>query len=99
MIKLHEGSKEKLEDTKKDTAKSGVKFAVGYDDGDVVTKEYGVQACPSAFLIGADGNVVWEGIHDSKKAKAAEERIVKELAKVTQEEKDKIKEEIKNAGK
>jgi len=95
VIKVHEGSKEKLEETKKESAKGGVKFPVGYDDGDAVTKEYGVQGCPSGFLIGTDGNVVWEGVVDPKKAAKAEERIVAELKKVTKEEQEKIKEEIK----
>ncbi len=43
-------------------AADGVRFPVLYDAGGVMTQAYGVSAFPTAFVIGRDGRVVWEGI-------------------------------------
>lgn len=40
----------------------GVRFPVLYDQGGAMTQAYGVTAFPTAFVIGRDGRVVWEGI-------------------------------------
>lgn len=36
-------------------------FAVLHDEAGVVTARYGIGAYPTAYLIGADGRVLWEG--------------------------------------
>lgn len=43
-------------------AADGVRFPVLYDAGGSMTQAYGVSAFPTAFVIGRDGRVVWEGI-------------------------------------
>lgn len=98
VIKVHEGSKDKLEDVKAHVTKDGIKFKVGYDDGDRTFKTYGIQACPAAWVIGADGKADWEGV-PSKNVAKIEEAIGQALKKVTKEEIEKIKQEIEDAKK
>jgi cytochrome oxidase Cu insertion factor (SCO1/SenC/PrrC family) len=43
-------------------SRDGVRFPVLYDQGGAMTQAYGVTAFPTAFVIGRDGRVVWEGI-------------------------------------
>ena len=40
----------------------GASFPVVHDPVLTTTRTYGVQAYPTAYLIGKDGTVVWEGI-------------------------------------
>lgn len=54
-----------------------------WDKGAKVCKSYAVRSYPTAFLIGVDGKVVWEGYPVPELA-TLEKRITKELAKVVQ---------------
>lgn len=40
----------------------GAAFAAAHDAAGTTTQAYGVRAYPTAYLIGRDGRVVWEGI-------------------------------------
>jgi peroxiredoxin len=53
-------TKEKPEVVKPFVAEQGVKYTIGLDSGATV-KAYGIRSIPTAYLIGTDGKVIWEG--------------------------------------
>ena len=46
---------------KKFTKDNKMNFAVGIDNNGKTNSAYGIRGIPAAYLIGADGKVVWEG--------------------------------------
>ena len=65
-------------------------FPVAWDEGGKTCRAYGVRGYPHAFLIGADGKVVWDGFPFKEPIEKREEQIRQELTKVTPEEIRKI---------
>jgi hypothetical protein len=59
----------------------GVKFPVLWDNGGKNCAAYGVRAYPSAYLVGVDGKVLWEG-HPGPGDADVQKLIDQELAKV-----------------
>lgn len=68
-----------FEDVKKEISK--YKFPVLFDRAGKNTRTYGVEGFPSAYLVGVDGKVIWEGVPNSK-IKEIEALMERELAKV-----------------
>ena len=71
-------------DTKKDLAayvkENKKKYPTLWDRDGAVCKKFGIKGYPAAFLIGADGKVVWEGWPNAE-LKDLPGLIAKELAK------------------
>jgi thiol-disulfide isomerase/thioredoxin len=84
VIDVSDGALDDFNDLKKEVEEKGEKFAVLWDKGSKTCLEYGIQAYPQAYLIGVDGNVIWEGLPSSKpeKIEEIEKRMSAEFAKV-----------------
>ena len=80
VIDVSDGSQDKFDDLKKEVEEKGEKFPVLWDKDAKNCLAYGIQAYPQAYLIGVDGNVIWEGL-PSPKNEAIEKLITVELAK------------------
>ena len=82
VIGIFDGSKDrekaKVEEHLKDKK---VVFPVAYDADGKTTKEFGIMAFPTAYLIDVDGKVAWEG-PPLKKVADIEALFEKELARV-----------------
>ena len=81
VIDVSDGSQDKFDDLKKEVEEKGEKFPVLWDKDAKNCLAYGIQAYPQAYLIGVDGNVIWEGL-PSPKNEAVEKLITAEIAKV-----------------
>jgi thiol-disulfide isomerase/thioredoxin len=81
VIDVSDGSLDKFDDLKKEVEEKGEKFPVLWDKEAKNCLAYGIQAYPQAYLIGVDGNVVWEGLPNPKN-EAVEKLIAAELARV-----------------
>ena len=60
-------------------AKANITHPVIWDRNNALHKAYGVQAWPVAFLIGADGNVFWQGNPALMRGQKDEEKAFREL--------------------
>lgn len=65
IIDVDDGSTDDLDEVQKDVKKRGTKYAVLWDKERKNCDKYGVEVFPRAYLIGVDGNVLWEGIPNS----------------------------------
>ena len=81
VIDVSDGSLDKFDDLKKEVEEKGEKFPVLWDKEAKNCLAYGIQAYPQAYLVGVEGNVLWEGL-PSPKNEAVEKLIAAELAKV-----------------
>ena len=54
-------TKEKREPVANFVQRNGVKYPIGLDDGGRTNEDYGIRGIPSAFLVNAEGKVVWQG--------------------------------------
>ena len=81
VIDVSDGAQDKFDDLKKEVEEKGEKFPVLWDKEAKNCLAYGIQAYPQAYLIGVDGNVIWEGL-PSPKNEAIEKLIKAEIAKV-----------------
>jgi peroxiredoxin len=54
-------------------------FVLLHDAGGAISESYGIQGYPTAYLIGRDGRVIWEGVPNGELA-AAEASIRQALA-------------------
>jgi hypothetical protein len=95
IIDINNGKIDKLDALKKYHVKEKTAYAVAWDQGEKTCNTYGVQAYPAQYLIGVDGNVLWEGfaMESDAKLKEVEGLIKAEVDKVTAEEREKIKKE------
>lgn len=59
----------------------GKSYATLWDEGGKVCRQYAIRAYPSAFLIGVDGKVIWEGF-PVPELEQVERLLQQELAKV-----------------
>ena len=81
VIDVSDGSQDKFDDLRKEVEDKGEKFPVLWDKDAKTCLAYGIQAYPQAYLVGVDGNVIWEGL-PSPKNEAIEQKILAELGKV-----------------
>ena len=81
VLDISDGTMDKFDDLKKEVEEKGEKFPVLWDKEAKNCLAYGIQAYPQAYLIGVDGNVIWEGLPSPKNEKI-EQLITAELAKV-----------------
>ena len=81
VLDVSDGTMDKFDDLKKEVEEKGEKFPVLWDKEAKNCLAYGIQAYPQAYLIGVDGNVIWEGLPSPKNEKI-EQLITAELAKV-----------------
>jgi len=81
VIDISDGSQDKFDDLKKEVEEKAEKFAVLWDKDAKTCLAYGIQAYPNAYLVGVDGNVIWEGLPKPNNEKV-EKLISDELAKV-----------------
>lgn len=82
VLDINDGKADTQDELKAEVAKAALKFPVLWDSGAKNIANYGVEAFPSAFLVGVDGKVIWEGVPNAK---------VKEIEKLIAQELDKIK--------
>ena len=81
IIDVDDGAMDSFAEVKSHAATDGVKFPILWDKDEKNTRTYGVRGMPSAFLVGVDGKVIWEGFPLAGVGKV-EERIKAELKKV-----------------
>jgi thiol-disulfide isomerase/thioredoxin len=65
IIDVDDGSTDDLDEVQKDVKERGTKYAVLWDKDRKNCDKYGVEVFPRAYLIGVDGNVLWEGLPNS----------------------------------
>ena len=81
VIDVSDGSQDKFDDLKKEVEEKGEKFPVLWDKDAKTCLAYGINAYPNAYLVGVDGNVIWEGLPKPNNENV-EKLIAAELAKV-----------------
>jgi hypothetical protein len=81
IIDIDNGQIDTLDRIKAKVEDQKIKYTEARDPEGKVCGAYGVQAYPVGYLVGVDGNVIWEG-HPSGNPKEVEEAIKKELEKV-----------------
>ncbi len=79
IIDVNNGGIDKQDVLAKYVKKQGKAYPTLWDKGGKVCKSYAVRGYPAAFLLGADGKVVWEGFPVPELA-SVEKRITQELA-------------------
>jgi hypothetical protein len=77
-IYVAEGRRDSQQGVRSALAAEGVTFSVLYDTQGVMTSSYRVDAFPTAYVVGRNGAVVWEGIPSSDPG-AVERAIVAAL--------------------
>jgi peroxiredoxin len=81
VIDIDDGSADTMDALKKNVEKGEVKFPVLWDKEGKNCEKYGIKAFPSAYLVGVDGKVLWEGFPNPE-VEAIEKLIKAELEKV-----------------
>lgn len=61
VIEIDNGDRDSLEELKAHMQAAGVGFPVLHDEAGQLCDRFGVRAYPTAYLIGRDGQVLWEG--------------------------------------
>jgi len=61
IIEVDNGNRDQLDDLMEHVADAGIKFPVIHDAGGRICSDFGTRLYPTAYLIGRDGKVVWEG--------------------------------------
>ena len=61
VVEVDNGSIDKLPAVQDHVKSAGLPFAVLHDTAGTTCRTYGVRAFPTAYLIGRDGKVAWEG--------------------------------------
>lgn len=61
VIEINNGLMDELADLEDHLAEEGIRFAVLHDTNGEVTGRFGVSTYPTAYLVGRDGKVIWEG--------------------------------------
>jgi peroxiredoxin len=84
IVDVDDGTQDTLEDLKTEVEHEKFPFAVLWDKEGKIIETYKVQGYPAAYLVGVDGNVIWEGHPNAKQSEADqyEARIKAELEKV-----------------
>ena len=86
IVDIDNGQRDTMDRLKEDATKKELKFPILWDKDGANCKEYGIKGFPSAFLVGVDGKVLWEGF-PLPKVEDVEKLIKTELEKVKKEEK------------
>ena|SRR5688572_6557209 len=94
IVNINNGERDKLETLKTAVEESKIKYAVAWDEMAKTCGQYGIKGYAASFLLGTDGNVVWEGFPVAKPIEEREALIKKELEKVSEEELKKIQKEM-----
>jgi cytochrome c biogenesis protein CcmG/thiol:disulfide interchange protein DsbE len=81
IIDVDDGSTDDLDEVQKDAKERKTAYAILWDKDRKNCDKYGVEVFPRAYLIGVDGNVLWEGIPNSA-LEAIEALMAAEFAKV-----------------
>lgn len=77
---MDDGRIDAVEAVKAHVEKDKLPFVVVHDYKAVTTRKYGVNAFPAAYLIGADGKVIWNGTPHDGIVKELEGRIEAAIA-------------------
>ena len=83
IVDIDDGGVDDLDEVQKDAKERGTKYAVLWDKERKNCDKYGVEVFPRAYLIGVEGNVLWEGLPNSA-LEAIEALMAAEFAKVKQ---------------
>jgi len=78
-VEVSVGQHATFADSARRLAKTNIKHPVIWDRNNALHKSYGVKAWPVAFLIGADGNVFWQGHPALMRGKKDEEKAFRDL--------------------
>ena len=78
IIEIDNGRMDSLSAVQREVAKERIPFAVLHDKNGAACTLYGVHGYPTAYLINADGRVIWEG-HPVGTTAAIERVISKSL--------------------
>jgi len=81
IIDVDNGQHDTMEDVREDARKKELPYPILWDRDGKTFSAYGIRATPVAYLIAADGKVVWEGAPLSK-VEEIEKRIAAEVAKI-----------------
>ena len=79
IIEVFDGRMDALSDVESHASAERLPFTVVHDEGGAATERYDIAAYPTAYLLGADGKVVWQGHPHGRE----EEQIRKALQGVT----------------
>jgi peroxiredoxin len=61
VLEIDNGQMDSFDALKSHVVEAGITFPVLHDQGGKVCGRFGVRAYPTAYLIGRDGTVLWEG--------------------------------------
>ena len=61
IVEIDNGLKDRLADLEEHVRREGTAFPVFHDERATLCDRFGVQMYPTAYLIGRDGRVLWEG--------------------------------------
>ena len=61
VVEINNGQMDSLEALQEHASEEGILFPLLHDAGGQVSGRFGVRAYPTAYLIGRDGSVIWEG--------------------------------------
>jgi hypothetical protein len=78
VIEVENGAIDKLAVVEDHVKSAGLPFVVLHDTAGATCQTYGIRAFPTAYLIGRDGKVAWEG-HPGGDISALEREIEKAL--------------------
>lgn len=81
IIDNDDGTADTFDALKASVEKGGIPYPTLWDKDGRNVEAYDVQAMPTAYLIGLDGKVIWEGVPNRKIAEI-EKLIEQELAKL-----------------
>ncbi|MBI4566426.1 MAG: redoxin domain-containing protein [Planctomycetes bacterium] len=81
IIDVDDGTKDTMEAVRQSVDKEKIEFTVLWDKDAKNIGTYGVKLFPTAYVVGVDGKVVWEG-NPAEKPEHVEKIIKDELAKV-----------------
>ena len=61
VVEIDNGQMDALPELEEHIQQEGIEFPVFHDEQGELCERFGVQAYPTAYLIGRDGKVLWEG--------------------------------------
>ncbi len=61
IVEVDNGIMDVFDDLQQHLVEEGITFPVLHDEGGMVCDRFGVAAYPTAYLVGRDGRILWEG--------------------------------------